>query len=311
MKNKTIALILIFLISVSVLISGCTDNKIIEHEIVKQEHIEPIVSSSETVALTSEYDYNNHSFAKATQDQCEGLHELVKGPNYPALENINIEFNHPDMELIGSYFIDSRTDEENDLKWGIDIIVQNNGEDTVWISNSLGGLYKNKEHASIHTIIAGGDKFVYFISGGYIKYSDEYPEYQYLPNINLNTLLNDDITFTVTAYDTIMPKVTPEYGRSYLLQTITNSNQMFDLESVKYVYDIPQRQFIVVKVNNPTSNELSGCVRIDGLDAGSRYNVSEYDRRTFTLKPGESETLAIHLGEYAAKDVRGVALSQV
>lgn len=287
----------------SILISGCTNK-----ESIKQEHVEPEISSSEIVAISPENDYSNFSYAKAVQDQCEGLHELVKGPNYPALENINIEFNHPDMELIGSYFIDSRTDEENDLKWGIDIIVQNNGEDTVWISNSLGGLYKNKEHASIHTIIAGGDKFVYFISGGYIKYSDEYPEYQYLPNINLNTLLNDDITFTVTAYDTIMPKVAPEYGDCYLMQTITNSGQVIDIESIMYAYDIGYRQYIAVKVNNPTSTELSGRVRIDVVGEESRYSISEYDMKTFTLKPGGSETLEVCLGEYGSRDVKVVAL---
>jgi len=288
-SKKLLFLLIYFLIVGNVLISGCID----------QDNIESKMSSSQGGILYSEYDYNDLPVVKIMQD----FYEFIEEENYPTLDNLNIEFNNPNMELVASYFVDTRT-HESDPDWAIYLIVQNNGKDGVWIGN-MEGLSKETRYNYIHEFLGRGDIKIYVIHGSAVEKSE------YLPNINLNNLLNDDITFTLDAYDTTTPRVSSDFGHFYLQHDIANSNHVFDVESIDYKVDNENWKYVVIKLNNPTSSELSGRIKVEVAGADSSHDVSEDSLRTFTLSPGGSETFEMCLRDNEPKAVDRIVLSPV
>ena len=289
-SKKLLFLLIYFLIVGNVLISGCTD---------KGNTVTDITSSQGGI-LFSEYDYNDLPEVKIAQD----FYEFIEEENYPTLDNLNIEINNPNVELVASYFVDTRT-HESDTDWSIYVVVQNNGKDGVWITGNIKGLSKETRYNYIHEFLGRGDIKIYVIHGSAVEKSE------YLPNINLNNLLNDDIAFTLDAYDTTTPRVSSDFGHFYLEHRITNSNHVFDIESIKYKVDSKNWKYAVIKVTNPTSTELSGRIKVEVAGADSSHDVSEDSIRAFTLSPGGSETFEMCLRDNEPKAVDRIVLSPV
>jgi len=263
---------------VSVLISGCTDKE-----------------NTATEVVSSEQDYCDLAKVEIEQER----YELIKEQNYPTLERVDVEINNPNVELVGSYFADTRT-YEGDSKWVVYIVVQNNGKDGVWIGKNIEGLYKNTPHAYKYDFLGSGEIKTYLFSG--------HPS-AYLPLVTLDNLLNGDITFKVNAYDTTTPIVSSIFGQFYLEYTTIDPEYMINIESIKYKVDDNGWKYIVFETNNPTSVELNGSIGLHVLHAIRSFTSSEDCFRTFTLSPGESKTIEMCLRNNNLRNLEGISFS--
>lgn len=292
MRKITIALILIFMMSGNVLISGCTD---------KESAIEVI--SSQSSASSSE-----RAFRIADVEAEQKLYESIQ--KYPIMESVNVEINNPNVELIGVYVNDARK-YEGDLFCIFYVVVQNTGKGDVWLGTYLGGLHKISGVVANHEYYKSGDRRIYIIQGPQTEdtlIDNFFTESKYAPHVNIDDLLNGDITLKVSAYDAIAPKVSPEIG--FTLGYSTTQNELFEIESVTYRVDEKNWDWLDIKVNNPNSHELSGTISIGIHKPDQSWNYEDAVR-AITISPGGSETIEFNLKGNPPNSLRGIGISTV
>ena len=292
MRKITIALILIFMMSGNVLISGCTD---------KESAIEVI--SSQSSASSSE-----RAFRIADVEAEQKLYESIQ--KYPIMESVNVEINNPNVELIGVYVNDARK-YEGDLFCIFYVVVQNTGKGDVWLGTYLGGLHKISGVVANHEYYKSGDRRIYIIQGPQTEdtlIDNFFTESKYAPHVNIDDLLNGDITLKVSAYDAIAPKVSPrELG--FTLGYSTTQNELFEIESVTYRVDEKNWDFIDIKVNNPNSRELSGFIGLGLHNPQQGWIPSEDSRKAVTISPGGSDIIEFNLKGTPYRNLRSIGIS--
>lgn len=147
MRNTTMALILIFMISVSALISGC----------INQEEI------------VSDIAYSGSDYLEALQlEQHENSLQDIERFIDPRLENLNVAINNPNIEIINLKMVDSRADESNP-GWYVVIVVQNNAKTPVWITTDL--IWSDNKY-SYFALLDSGKRKQYNFGG--LDYGPEY-----------------------------------------------------------------------------------------------------------------------------------------
>lgn len=309
--KKLLFLLIYFLIVGNVLISGCID----------KENTVSEMSSSQSGISSSEHDYNDLPETKftpsySTQKYLRDQYETMKERGFPALEGVNIEFESSNMELIDTYLVDKRI-RKSDTNWEAHLVMQNTGKDGVWIGY-MGGLHKLVPLDHKYSFLGSGDILICRLDGENVLGDSAYGGgTNYLPHVTLDNLLDGDITFIIKGGDTITPTVSSNFGSFYLEHHNTNSELTIDfkptvdVESIEYKVDNNHRKYVVIKVNNPTSSELSGYVQIFVHGSDSGYSKSEDGAKSLTISPGGSQTFEMCLRDNLPVSLNRVIISTV
>jgi len=279
MKNKTtVVLTLIFLISVSTLISGCIDKESIVTEITSSQ---------------SDTSYSDKVVYDALQlERNENLLQDIERFNDPLLKNVDVVINNPNVEIISLKLIENK-----DYPSGgcVDIIVQNNAKTPIWIASDLLGL-SDKKHTSFTLLDSGKRKRYGFTEEGAKQFGQT---------------LDYGVRVEIYAHDTVMPKISSDFVYSYcqiIHQTGDNYGPLLNLKSLKYEVS-NRRRYATFEVHNPSEFRLDAIVTIHIRGQRADYYESGDNRELFEIEPGETKDIQIPLRDYDPKNIRTIYLS--
>lgn len=284
MKNITIALILIFMISVSTLISGCID---------KESVVNEIISSQSDIAYSGKGD-----FEALQLERNENLLNDIERFNDPLLKNVEVTINNPNIEVINLKLNDNR-EYESDPNWYVEIIVQNNAKTPVWISPALIG-FTDKKYVE-YFLLDSGKRKRYGFGGGQAEKK----------GVNLDYILTFGFQVEICAYDTVMPKISDDFVYSYRKIKYLSGDYyqpLLDFKSLRYEVNDRKWRYATFEVHNPSAFYLDASITMHIKGERSDYYESGDNRLIFLIKPGETKDVQISLRDYDPKDIRTINL---
>ena len=272
MKHTTVALILIFLISMSILMSGCID---------KESAITEIISPQSDIASSSKGDFEGLQL-----ERNEDLLQDIERFHDPRLENLNVVINNPNIEII------NLTLYESDSSWGVSILVQNNAKTPVWITTDLIGV-GDKKYSHFALLDSGKRKHYSFGS----------------KDVRFDQGIDYGIRVEIYASDTVMPKISSDFVYSYRRITYQAADYhvpLLNLKSLKYEVDDRKQRYATFEVHNPSEFTFDGAVTIHIRGQRADYYESGDNRKLFEIEPGETKDIQIPLRDYDPKDIRTI-----
>ena len=284
MKHVIVTVILIFMISGSVLISGCTD---------KGNTVTDITSSQ----TTDRREYENQQF-ELRQDLLKEIERFID----PSLENVKVEINNPNIELISFKIVDNRKYEE-DTNWYIEITVQNNAKTPVWITQGLVGTINPKYTYS--ALLDAGERKQYGISRAQLA------NIKVNPKIDVDNVLTTGLTVEIYAHDTVKPKISSDFEYSFRELTQSTGDYsipLLNLKSLTYETNDKNWRYAVFEVSNPATFQLDASIAIHVTGESRDYYWSGDNCLIFKINPGETKYIQVPLRDYDPKQLNSVNL---